>query len=61
MKNERDETMLTLLQSQLEEEKQAYRSGLADNKEFWMLKMIKERIKSIEKAIISLKENMLLG
>ena len=59
MKNERCETMLTLLQSQLEEEKQAYRSGLVDNKEFWVLKLIKERIKSIENAIASLKQKVI--
>src|SRR5262245_28262874 len=59
MKNERYETMLTLLQSQLEEEKQAYRSGLIDNKEFWMLKLIKERIKSIESEITSLKQKVI--
>ena len=59
MKNERSETMLTRLQSQLEEEKQTYRSALTDNKEFWALKIIKEKIRTIEKSISSLKNNML--
>ena len=61
MKNERYETMLTLLKSELEEEQKAYRSALIDNKELWALKIIKEKIKSIEKAITSLRENMLIS
>jgi len=58
MKNERYKTMLTLLQNQLEEEQQAYRSALIDDKEFWVLRLIRDRIKSLENSLALLKKNL---
>ena len=48
--------IILMLQLQLREEEANYQLSLKNNKEFWELKMIKQRIKSLQYTINSIIE-----